>query len=63
VYKRSCWRLVQLEGRLYASLEGPVLLDLAASKEVDLRGLAKELGWYFPHGPPHVTDMASFGTP
>ncbi|MGC9051764.1 hypothetical protein [Pyrobaculum sp.] len=61
VDRRSCWRLVQLEGRLYASLEGPVLRDLAADKEVDLRWLTEELGWYSPHGPPHMTDVASFG--
>ncbi len=58
--KRSCWRLHR-EDKTYVSLEGPVLLELEGGRELDFRKYAEELGWYFPHGPPHVTDLAKFG--
>jgi len=57
--KRACWRLYR-EERTYASLEGPVLLDVESGRELDLQRHAKELGWYFPHGPPHITDFLRF---
>lgn len=57
---RSCWRLVKAEDRIYASIEGPVLLDLHRGREIDLSRFAKELGWHFPHGPPHITDVTRF---
>jgi hypothetical protein len=58
--RRACWRLYR-EGRTYASLEGPVVLEVERGRELDFRGYAAELGWHFPLGPPHVADFARFG--
>lgn len=59
--RRACWRLYREEDNTYASLDGPVLLEVERGREVDLRRYAAELGWHFPLGPPHVTDFARFG--
>ncbi len=58
--RRACWRLYR-EDRTYASLEGPVVLEVERGRELDFRGYAAELGWHFPLGAPHVTDFARFG--
>ncbi len=58
--KRACWRLYR-EDSTYASLEGPVVLEVERGQMVDFRRYAAELGWHFPLGPPHVTDFARFG--
>jgi hypothetical protein len=58
--KRACWRLYR-EDSTYASLDGPVVLEVERGREVDFRRYAAELGWHFPLGPPHVADFARFG--
>ncbi len=60
----SCWRLYPAGTTLIASIEGPRLYTVDYDKVGllgDYRGLAERLGWWFPHGPPHITDFAYYG--
>jgi hypothetical protein len=49
--KRACWRLYR-EDSTYASLDGPVVLEVERDREVDLRRYAAVLGWHLPRGLP-----------
>jgi len=60
---RSCWRLYRLEDGIIASVEGPRIYFISGGSARllgDYTGYARELGWWFPHGPPHITDLAVF---
>jgi len=59
----SCWRLYRLDSDLVAFFEGPrvyLVREGSARLLADYTGYARELGWWFPHGPPHITDLAVF---
>lgn len=59
----SCWRLYPTGRVLVASVEGPRLYAVEGGRAMlvgDYSGYAERLGWWFPHGPPHITDLAFY---
>ncbi|WP_338602087.1 hypothetical protein V6M85_01480 [Sulfolobus tengchongensis] len=65
IINEGCWRLWRYMGAVYASIEGPKIYEIKGDKRevnliLDLTNEAKELGWDFPYGPPHITDFAVF---
>lgn len=58
--ERQCWRLLQWDDDVLASLEGPLIFSTRRGSVVaDYRPYAE--GWHFPHGEPHVTDITQHG--
>ncbi|MEM1611363.1 MAG: hypothetical protein QXQ57_06940 [Sulfolobales archaeon] len=63
VIDAPCWRLYVWNDLLVASVEGPMLYIVRednAELLADYRVYASKLGWWFPHGPPHITDISIF---
>ncbi|HWQ16374.1 MAG TPA: hypothetical protein VNL13_00885 [Sulfolobales archaeon] len=63
ILRGSCWRLTLTDKGLVASLDGPRLYLVAGDRVellADYRGYASKHGWWFPHGPPHITDFAIY---
>lgn len=60
VIQEGCWRLFEYKGKIYVSIEGPKIYDDNSQLVLDLTKEAQKMSWYFPHGPPHITDFAEF---
>ncbi|ABO08889.1 hypothetical protein [Pyrobaculum calidifontis] len=59
--ERQCWRLFKWGGEVLAALEGPIVYNADRGRvAADYRGYAKELGWHFFYGEPHITDFAVY---
>ncbi len=63
VLEGSCWRLINTDKGLIASLDGPRLYLVSGDRAellADYRDYASRLGWWFPEGPPHITDLVVY---
>ncbi|ARM75483.1 hypothetical protein [Acidianus manzaensis] len=59
IVEEGCWRLWKYEGKIFALVEGPKIYE-KENLVLDLTKYANEMNWYFPHGPPHITDIINF---
>lgn len=64
ILEEGCWRLWKYNNTIYAFIEGPKIYEIkednSANLVLDLTQEAEKMGWEFPYGPPHITDITLF---
>lgn len=63
ILEEGCWKLWRYNNVIYAPIDGPKIYEIknnSANLVLDLTREAEKMGWEFPYGPPHITDITLF---